>query len=287
VDRAGRRRPLSVSGEGRVYYPRLSPDGRRVALRVGGTSFNTGDIWLLDISTGGMTRLTSDNGSYRQQWSRDGKRILFLNGIGQATRLIARPWDGSGTDSVVLALPGLAEFSEGPPGGWSAIRTFAPRDIYLVPADSLATGRKVQFVVSPASETQIVMSPDGRWLAYSSDETGQEEIYVRPVPGPGPRVLVSLGGGRDPAWSHDGTTLYYRGDGWLRAARVSTRGEFSVVRRDSLFSDPSLNEIESRSYSPTPTGEFIIVSGLQGDVPLRLEVVANWPSLLVPARSPN
>jgi serine/threonine-protein kinase len=287
VDSTGRSRPIRT-GDARTFtYPQISHDGRRVALRAHATNFSNGDIWILELATGGLTRFTTDNESVRATWSRDGQRLFFLKGIAGQASLVSRRWDGSGSDSVLLTMQGLAEFAEGIPGGWSAIRTMNPRDIFLVPTDSLATGRRVPFVQSSANDTEISISPDGRWMSYTSDETGRREVYVRPVPGPGPRVLVSLDGGRYGVWSRDGATLYYRGDDWIRAARVTTRGEFAVRRRDSLFAISSPSEVDIRNFAPIPSGGFIILSGFQGDAPIRLEMIANWPSLLRRLRPSN
>src|SRR6185436_7342340 len=196
--------------EARAYAePQTSPDGRRLALRISAGAFNTGNIWIQDLQNGTMSRLTSDSTSYRPMWSRDGSRILYVNGKSADTRILSRPWDGSGTESLMLARGMLAEIAPGAAGGLSAIRTLdGPRDIYIAPTDSLAALKP--FVVGPADEVNPRISPDGKWLAYQSNESGPSEVFVRPIPGPGPRVLVSVGGGIYPRWSPDGHTLYYR-----------------------------------------------------------------------------
>ena len=141
-------------------------------------------------------------------------------------------------------------------------------------------------MVSPANETDIALSPDGHWLAYSSDETGRVEVYVRPVPGPGPRIAVSVDGGTQPLWSRDGGRLYYRGAGWMRSASIVQRPEFVVTRRESLFVDTYLADAEGINYAVTPDSRgFLMLSGTSQPNPTRLEVMLNWPSLVARTRA--
>ena len=278
VDARGAERTLPF--EARAYAePQTSPDGRRLALRISAGAFNTGNIWIQDLQNGTMSRLTSDSTSYRPMWSRDGSRILYVNGKSADTRILSRPWDGSGTESLMLARGMLAEIAPGAAGGLSAIRTLdGPRDIYIAPTDSLAALKP--FVAGPADEVNPRISPDGKWLAYQSNESGPSEVFVRPIPGPGARVPVSVGGGIYPRWAPDGRTLYYRAPTHIIAARLSPQGPLDVVKRDTLFADNYAKEGEGQGWDVFPNGkQFVFLKGLP-TAPSKLMVVVNWQQLM-------
>jgi dipeptidyl aminopeptidase/acylaminoacyl peptidase len=209
---------------------------------------------------------------------------------------MTKPWDGSGGDSVLLESRGIAEFAEGIAGGWSAVRTFSPRDIQILPTDSLRATALRPFVTTQPDEAEIAISPSGRFIAYGSQETGSREVYVRPLPGPGPRVLVSLNGGVLAEWSSDGRTLYYmRPDATmfgttLMAATITTEPELAVTSRDSLFSLPVATLANpSRMYSALPGGRgFILATSAssKAPAPFRLGVITGWQSLFARSTTP-
>jgi len=263
---------------GRYAEPAISPDGRRIAVRVSGGAFNSGNIWIHDLQNGALSRLTSDTVSYRGTWSRDGSRILYVNRTSLETRIASRPWDGSGAETILLERPYLAEIQPGPTGGLSAIRTLDGRDIYLARTDSIAA--ITPFVIGPADETNPRISPDGKLLLYQSNETGRAEVYLRPIPGPGARVPVSVGGGSGARWSPDGRVIYYRSATHLMAAALSTRGQVDVVRREQLFADIYSNEGGGQTFDVFPNGrEFLFLKGVSA-APPKLSVLVNWQRLL-------
>ncbi len=282
VDRTGRERPLRPNPD-RYSDPAISPDGQRIAIVLHGGRFNAGDIWMHEVQGGAWYRVTSDGGSYRPRWSRDGSRVLYVNSSASGTRILSRTWDGSGSVDTLLTRSQLAEIEPGLAGGLSAIRTLnGPRDIFLAPTDSLSAMRP--FVVGPADETNPAISPDGRWIAYMSNETGAREVYVRPLTGPGPRVAVSVGGGSNHRWSPDGGTLYYRGTTHIMAATLGTQNGFAVTRRDSLFADTFAQGIGS-GWDVMPNGrEFVMVRG-PAFVSSPMLLVVNWTRLLQGDRS--
>lgn len=264
----------------RYDQQRLSPDGRHMVVRIGAGAFNTGDLWVLELASGALTRLTSGNNSYRPTWSRDGKRIYYMTGNPATSKVMAKPWDGSGTDSVVLDRTEIAEFAEGAPGGWSALRTYGQRDILIVPTDSIASAQPRPFVVGPSNETDMTFSPSGRLLAYQSDETGRPEVYLRPVPGPGPRVPVSVNGGQRPFWSRDGGTLYFNAGTTIMAATITEQPGVAVGRRDSLFT--ANVAIDALNVAVLPGGRGFVAAldpERQVAVPFSLTLITNWQSL--------
>ena len=267
---------------------RLSPDGRHLVVRVGAGAFNSGDLWVLELASGALTRLTSGNNSFRPNWSRDGTRIYYMIGSPATSKVMSKPWDGSGTDSLVLDGPEIAELAEGPPGGWSAIRTYGGRDILIVPTDSIGRTQPRPFVVGPSNETDMRLSPSGRLLAYQSDETGRDEVYLRPVPGPGPRVPVSVNGGQRPFWSRDGATLYFNAGTTIMAAAITEQPTVAVTRRDSLFTASVATDGLNVGVLPDGRG-FVAALDPERQValPYRLTLITNWQSLFDRVDAPN
>jgi hypothetical protein len=271
--------------EQRYDQPRISPDGRQLVVRVGAGAFNTGDLWVLELASGALTRLTSGNNSFRPTWSRDGKRIFYLTGLPGTSKVISKAWDASGPDSVVLDRSEIAEFVEGSPDGWSAVRNYGARDIFLLPTDSIATAQLRPFVFGPSNETDMTISPSGRLMAYQSDETGRVEVYVRPVPGPGPRVPVSVNGGQRPVWSPDGGTLYFNTETTIMAAAITEQPTVAVTRRDSLFHASVATDGLNMTVLPGGRGFIAAVDPQrQVAVPFRLMLITNWQALFAPSR---
>jgi serine/threonine-protein kinase len=288
VDRQGVEQPLSR--EERPYgEPRVSPDGKRVVVRIGESS-TAGDVWIYDMGAGSLTPLTTDKKSMRPEWSRDGTRIITTDNLSPDSILVqSRPWDGSGGVETLQRGVGFAKYrwvvtaSIGPPHGWSAFRVkTAPfADIFIAPTDSLQALRP--FVATPAIELMPRVAPSGRLLAYSSNKSGRTEVYLRPIPGPGPEVTVSTSGGSEPIWSSDGTSLFYRGPTRMMVATVVERPAPAVAKRDSLFIDRWDRSLEHGGYDVFPDGKHFVMTRpakTATEKPPSLFVVLNWPQLL-------
>jgi serine/threonine-protein kinase len=288
VDRQGVEQPLSR--EDRLYgEPRVSPDGKRVVVRIS-ESVNVGDVWIYDVAAGSLTPLTTDKKSLRPEWSRDGTRIITIDNVSTDSSLVqSRPWDGNGGVETLRRGAGASKemwvgtASIGPPHGWSAFRVGSVRaaDIFIAPTDSLQALRP--FVATPAAELMPRVSPNGRLLAYSSSKSGRMEVYVRPIPGPGPVVTVSTSGGSEPIWSSDGTSLFYRGPTRMMVATVVERPAAAVTKRDSLFIDRWDRSIDHGAYDVFPDGKRFVMTRpakTATEKPPTLFVVLNWPQLV-------
>jgi hypothetical protein len=191
-------------------YPRLSPDGRRLALTIG--PLNAGNIWIYDLAGGAQSlKLTFHDHNLFPIWSSDGQRILFISRAG-SDRLLSVPANGTAVEPEPL----LTTEEPHVPLDWSPdgqtvllSRTSAQTrsDLMLLSMSDRITH---PWLVTPFAEGEARFSPDGRWVAYTSDQTGRSEIWVRPFPGPGAPVRVSADGGQDPVWSHGGKELFFR-----------------------------------------------------------------------------
>jgi len=228
VDRQGREEPLGAPL--RPYlYPRLSPDGTRVALDV---LEPDRDIWMWDLRRNALERFTRDPaGNPLVEWSPDGRYLVFGSDRFGATNLFRQASDGSGEPERLLESDRLQMpvcfpseerllFSANVPGHH--------RDIHALTLDG--NRRAEPLIYGPANELNADVSPEGRWIAYDSDESGQFEVYVRSYPDPynGGRWQISSGGGRQPLWSSDGTELYYRDfNGAMMAASVTPGPTFT------------------------------------------------------------
>ncbi|WP_411279239.1 protein kinase domain-containing protein [Gemmatimonas sp.] len=280
VDRRGRERQLTTPETKSYANGRISPDGRRVVLRVMGGAFNRGDLWIYEIEGGAISKLTTDGASFRPAWSRDGSTLFYVNGRGDSSRIASRPWDGSGVETIHLRRPLLAEVEPGLAHTFFAIRTLIPRDIYLAPADSLSKLRP--FLTSAAEERNPAISPNGRWLAYLSDESGKLEAYIRPLPGPGARVPVSIGGATHARWAPDGKALFYRSPKHLMMASLVETPQLAVTRRDTLFVDPYSRASGETNFDVFPNGnEFLFFKSVESRN--KMYMIVNWQSMLTTA----
>jgi Tol biopolymer transport system component len=278
VDRSGAAREAGAD-TGLYYAPRLSPDGRRVALtRWTDINFNAQDVWVVDLVQRTRTRLTFDTTASWPVWTPDGRRIAYRRSLA----IYWVPADGSGTpESLVTA-----------PGGWRpAAFELGGRALSFqgVPAQQskvgiwrlgLAGGETPQQILGGAFHNYAPsLSPDGRWLAYVSDESGRFEVYVRPYPGPGGRWQVSLDGGTEPVWSPAGREIFYRNGDRMMAATVRTVGGFEVGGRVRLFEgayETVAGQVQYTNYDVTRDGRtFVMLQQVQGTAQ-SLFVTLNW-----------
>jgi len=281
VDREGREQKLdSLANMARVSGVALSRDGNRLA--ISGTVEGNEDVWLYDLAQKTLSRLTfASEPDLRPIWEPDGKTLTYIAVTGGSRSLYRVSADGSSQPSELFAWPGqlVQEASWAPDGRTLAIRVGprpgSGRDIgYVVLGrDSVPT----MLVNSKFDENTPRLSPDGKWLAYASDESGKLEIYVRPFPAGGGRWQVSTEGGSEPLWSRRGDEIFYRsGDQHLMAAQVHTAPTFSVGTRARLFR--SLNYGADPTYTRfdvTPDGRRFIFAR-QPPSDRDLIVALNW-----------
>jgi serine/threonine-protein kinase len=217
----------------------LSPDGRRLAITLWGSEGN--DIWIKELDRGPLSRLTADPANdIRPRWTADGASVSFLTARAANNDLYLRRADGTLPAELFHDLDEViweAEWSRD--GAWLVIRVggiTGERDIWAQRLDADSVPRRL--LASDFDENAVTLSPDGRWLAYESTESGEDEVYVRPFPDiTAGKWTVSLDGGTRPLWSHSGRELFYvAGDQpRMMAAQIQTVPTFAVTERRTLF----------------------------------------------------
>jgi len=262
LDRAGRE-VLTLAGYG-PWGPRFSPDGRRVAYAAIARERAKADIWIADSKSGATQRFTTDgNGNDDAQWSPDGRAIIYSAGPDPGKDIFQQSLDG-GAARPLLRRPGAQWPSDWSRDGKVLLFTDQKADnttgVWLQRLDS---GTARPYIDTPFSEAGGRLSPNGSWVAYTSNETGRDEVYVQAFPTPGQRTLVSVGGGFDPVWRGDGRELYYFRDEQLIAASLApgAPGRPPVVRsRTPLFRTPYAH-VANANYDASPEGEQFVVLG--------------------------
>jgi serine/threonine-protein kinase len=270
--------------------PHVSPDGRRLA--VSAQRDGNWDIWVYDLEREVATRITfGERYEADPVWSPDGRWVAYEGEVEGKDGIFRKRADGTGEAEPILA-PGALTFPA--PSSWSPdgsvliaqVDGGAGRlDLYAVPVDG--KGRPEPVVKSPYDESGAVFSPDGRWLAYSSDETGRREIYVMSYPPGGGKWQISDGGGSQARWGKDGRELFIRTDEGILSARISVEGNsLRAGKPDLLFRAPILGGLRGillpgfnfPDYDVFPDGRRFVVftGGSEKRRATRARVVLNW-----------
>ena len=269
--------PAPLLSEASSYStPRFSPDGRRVAMAV--TTANAQDIWIYDIDRNTPTRLTTDGVNLRPEWTPDGRQVVFISQRGGKAGIWRQPVDGSAPAEKLFERD-LEPFEAlvSPDSKWLIIRT-APgatfsRDILAMSLTGDTTLTPI--VTGPFTESLPRLSPDGKWLAYQSNETTNFQIYVRPFPGAGARTGVSDLGGTEPIWGKDGKSLYYRGPvGEVVKVDVSTGSSFSIGQRRVVLTGDYLTDSSHPNWDVDLNGRFLMLRRAGAEA--QTIVVHNW-----------
>jgi serine/threonine-protein kinase len=265
----------------RMYqFPRVSPDGRRIAVSI---ADQESQIWVYDASRDTLNRLTFEgNANQLMVWSPDGRRIAFRSYRDGHFNLSMQAGDGSSAVES-LSSPGdnnVAPSSFSPDGQLLAFMEQTPetwRDIWVL---NLAERKALPFLKTPNEESAPRFSPDGKWLAYSSDESGRREIYVQRYPGPGGRRQISFEGGQEPVWNPKGGELFYRAGNKVMGVEIETESGLSAGNPRVLFEGRYLSTTGSFPfYDVSPDGKrFLMLKRDDSETaaPTQIHVVLNW-----------
>jgi serine/threonine-protein kinase len=284
VDRQGRETPIPAPP--RSYsYPRLSPDGTRIAVEVTAQEF---DIWVWDLARATLTRVTFDPGAdLYPVWTPDGRRLIFASDRAGARNFLWQAADGTGAVERLTDSPNQKVPTAVSPDGHQLIFTeTAPKtadDVMQMELDG--THRVTPLVQSPFAERNGIVSPDGRWLAYEANDSGRVEISVRPFPDVNSgHWQVSTAGGTRPLWARSGQELFYVSPtGALMRVGVERSASWSATTptllvKEGYFTTPSLR---GRTYDVSPDGQrFLMIKEGGGTdqtaAPPQIIVVQNW-----------
>jgi serine/threonine-protein kinase len=299
VDRDGRATPLTEI-RGAYSHPRFSPDGRWIAVAI--ESESGSDIWLFDVQRATTRRFTSLGSTRYPTWMPDARTIAFQSSRSAAWTLFRQRLDDNGPPQPLLTgspashedvmsqiaarlLPGSPPLLTGAnpqaPESWSAggalafteRRPSGERDIWVLEPG----GAVAPFLMTPWDEWAPAFSPNGRLLAYASDESGRAEVYVQPYPDPGQKWLISTGGGTDPVWAPDGRQLFYRVGTRIMAAPIDLTNGFAAGTARPLFDGAFDVSDLDRSFDVSPDGKrFLMVRSETADALPQFRVVFNW-----------
>ena len=283
-DRGGK--PLgAVGAPGNLFSASISPDGSTVAVARSDPQMSTGDIWLHDLARGATSRFTFGpkiNGS--PVWSPDGSRIVFGSTRDGTFRLYVKPTGGAGKEELLSNLRGL-------PSDWSRDGRFIVSsqfgtkgyDIWVLPISGdrpLVPGKPFPFLQTEFNERWAKLSPDSQWVAYTSNESGQNEVYVQTFPSPGGKSQISTGGGSRPVWRRDGRELFYiAADGKLMAVEVKLGSKLEAGAPKPLFD----TRLGNGPFDISPDGRrFLLANPSEDAGRTPMTVVVNWTSQVKP-----
>jgi serine/threonine protein kinase/Tol biopolymer transport system component len=280
VDRQGKFEPLPFELRG-WEEPRFSPDGKRLAATIRADNLNP-DIWVMDLSRGTSARLTFEAGEDETAvWTPDGARVTYsADRLGRSRAIYWKAADGSGAEERILESETHPHVSSWSPDGrtlvYSEYDPVYSGDIWIWTLGEKPTRRP--WLRTPFNERAARFSPDGRWLAYVSNESGRDEVYVQPFPGPGGKWQVSVSGGSEPVWSRDGNEIFFRSGRQMMAVRVTHAASFSAEGPRVLFEGPFVPTRRGEAaYDVSPDGRrFVMVRRDEQSVPTHLNVVLNF-----------
>jgi eukaryotic-like serine/threonine-protein kinase len=266
-----------ISREVRKFtVPRLSPDGGRIAVAVGDQDKSA--IWIYDLSTSTFSSLSSAEGANSPSWTPDGKRVVYV-ALGNKERYAVWSQNADGGSpaeklfDIDALTPGVTISPDGRSVLFMVFRSNAWQ-LFRVALDS--TRVAIPYIATGSLTLQPSFSPDGKWVAVTSDESGQDEVYVRSFPDASSRVQISAGGGNAAAWSSDGTRILYTAGRTMMEAKLATTPSLRVISRDTVLATlpQAADNGLFRNYDITRDGRFVGLVTNRNDY--QLVIVPNW-----------
>jgi len=280
VDRQGHETELPIPPAA-FNFPRFSPDGKTIALSIGSGASSDDDIFLVSPAEGRMQRLTFGQGHGHPLWSRDGRFIAYTKGRSGEVGFASKAADGSGGEVMLMPSATMGFCDDWLPDGKRIAVTDAADSIDIKILEANHQAVSPLFASPTAAEYAPSFSPGGRFVAYTSTESGTDEVFVETFPPGGGRWQVTTGGGVGPVWSRDGRELFLLDGERVMAVDVDTSGVFRSGTPHELFSGPyDLRTPPVRNFDVGPDGRFILIKRkfLSG-TPRELLLIDGWESL--------
>jgi serine/threonine-protein kinase len=277
ADRSGKIIESMPEMDMQIWYPRLSPDGSRIAF-VAGTRGRAA-VYVYDVKRHTESRLNSGDAQYENPgWSPDGRQIYFDIGFGGQT-IFVQSADGNGPAREVTRGFHVSVSPDGKYLFYELTREGQGADLWYLPLDGSDSGKPVAFLEIPAQQREPQLSPDGQFVAYYSDESGNNEVYVKDFPRGEKRWQVSTNGGVNPLWSHKGDRIFYVNGENLLEVQVISKQPFTLGTPHVIFSGGAAHMASGRGFDVSADGNrFLTVQQVEkagGSTPL-LTVVENW-----------
>jgi Tol biopolymer transport system component len=259
----------------------ISPDGAWLAFTI--RDGDNRDVWIYDLTRHTLNPLTSDGISDYPIWTPDNKEVVFRSYRDGKVQLHRQSVASSGKPELFATFEGYRTWPMqcSPDGRELLLLTLDPEysrldnDISVLQFEKQTEKPNLQpFIRRNNNQRPGGWHPEGRWIAYGSDESGRWEVYVEPYPGPGKKTMISSDGGYQPIWSRDGKELFYRGgrdSPKMMVATCETEPEFDVIERKELF-----ETINFRDYDVDPNGQFLMIRDPRESTSLGINVVLNW-----------
>jgi eukaryotic-like serine/threonine-protein kinase len=278
-------RAAAGSAGGLLTSPRLSPGGKRLAVQV--ARVGAFDIWTYDVARGIPTRLTFTQATNALPvWSPDGNIIAFTSNRSGLKQIYEKAANGTGAATLLLK-----DNADDSPGSWSADGRYlaydrqdpqpkSVSDIWVLPL--FGEKKPFPFLISQFNKLDPTFSPDGRWLAYTSDESGRGEVYITPFPKGNGKFEVSTNGGGVPRWGRDGKELFYlAADLKIMAVDILEKGDSIVIGSPQVLFQTNPPPLAFRPYDVTADGKkFVVTTEMTQASTVPITLVSNWPALL-------
>jgi Tol biopolymer transport system component len=267
-----------------AYYvdPRISPDGRFLAVSIPGLG---NDVWVHDLERGSRTRLSfGEKEDETPIWSPDSASVAWASSGSDGRSVLRRNRDGSGAETTLWTDNRHFHCTGWTPDGSTIIIELRDpttgNDVYALNIDD---GTATPLLNAPYDEILPRLSPDGRWLAYTSNETKSYEVYMQPYPSLDRKFQLSVDGGGQPVWSRDGRTLFYRDESVVLAVDVDTTGSEPRISKPRTALDQPIGFGKGTAhwgYDIAPDGRFLVTPPESKFFPRRLDIIVGWSNEL-------